>query len=165
MTSRTLEVICNNSPVQYLYQLGLLELLPGLYSQVTFPSGVVAELLAGRQGGVLLPEVKDLSWVRVETAPELPLLAAITDLGRGEREALALATRRQAPLVTLDDGLGRQYAKLLSIPVTGTLGVLLKGKQAGLVQEIRPLLAQLEALHFWLAPGLRQKALALAGET
>ncbi len=42
MTSRTLEVICNTSPVQYLYQLGLLELLPGLYSQVTLATGGAA---------------------------------------------------------------------------------------------------------------------------
>ena len=28
------EVICNTSPIQYLYQLGLLDLLPALFSEV-----------------------------------------------------------------------------------------------------------------------------------
>src|SRR5580658_8837950 len=121
-----------------------------MYSLITLPSGVVDELTAGRNGGILLPVLGDLPWVRVEIAPELPMLAAITDLGRGEREALALATHRRDTLVILDDGLGRRYAKLLLIPVTGTLGVLLKGKRTGLVPEVRPLLVELERLRFWL---------------
>lgn len=42
-------VICNTSPIQYLYQADVLELLPALAGQVYVPEAVVAELKEGRQ--------------------------------------------------------------------------------------------------------------------
>ncbi len=38
------DVIVNTSPLQYLFQLSLLELLPSLYGQVIVPEAVVLEL-------------------------------------------------------------------------------------------------------------------------
>ena len=42
-------VICNTSPIQYLYQTDMLELLPALAGQVYVPEAVVAELEEGRR--------------------------------------------------------------------------------------------------------------------
>jgi predicted nucleic acid-binding protein len=53
-------VISNTSPLQYLYQLGQLELLPRLYQQVTIPPAVVQELVDGRALGVALPVLEHL---------------------------------------------------------------------------------------------------------
>lgn len=64
----------------------------------------------------------------------------------------------------LDDALARSYAQQLSISVTGTLGVLLKGKQSGYIETIAPLLDQLNALNFRLAPATRAAVLKLANE-
>jgi len=52
-------------------------------------------------------------------------------LGVGEREALSLAIAIPDSLVILDDALARSYAQQLNLSITGTLGVLLKGKQSG----------------------------------
>ncbi len=38
------EVIADTSPIQYLYQTNLLELLPTLYKQVLMPQAVADEL-------------------------------------------------------------------------------------------------------------------------
>ena len=56
-------VICNTSPIQYLYQTDMLELLPALAGQVYVPEAVVAELEEGRRRNVLLPVLEDLSWL------------------------------------------------------------------------------------------------------
>ena len=97
------EVICNTSPLQYLHQLDLLHLLPNLAGRVTVPSAVVAELEAGRQCGVNLPELSRLDWVSVcHPASEL-VLPLVVDVGPGETEVLALALeRRGAQGSTLD---------------------------------------------------------------
>ena len=58
-------VICNTSPIQYLYQADVLELLPALTGQVYIPEAVVAELEEGRRRNVLLPALEDLSWLVV----------------------------------------------------------------------------------------------------
>ena len=57
------EVICNTSPIQYLHQTDLLQVLEELYGQITIPERVVAELDAGRAMGIDLPVVTSLSWV------------------------------------------------------------------------------------------------------
>jgi len=46
------EVVCNTSVLQYLHQLGLLQLLRELYSRVTVPEAVARELADGRTQGV-----------------------------------------------------------------------------------------------------------------
>ena len=94
----------------------------------------------------------------------MDILPLAVDLGRGEREVLSLAAGRPGALVLLDDGLARHFAKHLKIPLTGTLGVLLKAKSAGLLDSVQPTLDQLQALGFWLDRATRTAALRIAGE-
>ncbi len=42
------ETISNTSPLEYLYQCNLLELLPKLYGRVVVPEAVAAEIREGR---------------------------------------------------------------------------------------------------------------------
>jgi uncharacterized protein len=51
------EVIVDTSPLQYLHQLGLLDLLPYFYEEILIPESVVQEIAAGRALGVALPEL------------------------------------------------------------------------------------------------------------
>jgi uncharacterized protein len=60
----------------------------------------------------------------------------------------------QADLVLLDDKAARRLAATLHLDVLGTLGVLLKAKDAGLIQQIRPKLDALATLPFHISPRL-----------
>ena len=72
---------------------------------------------------------------------------------------------KMEPVVpVLDDALARQVAETLRLPVTGTLGLLLDAKRLSLIPAVRPLLEQLDALGFRLAPHTRSAVLKLAGE-
>lgn len=158
------EVISDTSPLQYLHQAGCLALLPALYTSVIVPKGVAAELAAGQAQGVSLPNLDQLSWVQILPAPHLRVLPLAADLGQGEREVLSLASERTGVLVLLDDGLARHFAKHLAIPFTGTLGVLLKAKQAGHLAAVQPILDRLRTLGFWLDPATQKAVLELAQE-
>jgi predicted nucleic acid-binding protein len=81
-------------------------------------------------------------------------------LDNGEAEAIALATELQPEVVLLDDKLARRMARRLGVPVTGTLGVLLRAKQVGLVVELRSLITRLQSEgDYYIDPGLIEKAL------
>jgi predicted nucleic acid-binding protein len=54
------EFICNTSPLQYLHQLGRLEILPALTGKLVVPLAVVAELGDGRDLGCDVPDVRAL---------------------------------------------------------------------------------------------------------
>ncbi|MES1211128.1 MAG: DUF3368 domain-containing protein, partial [Acidobacteriota bacterium] len=80
------EVIANTSPLQYLFQLDLLDLLPQLYEEVLVPEGVVRELRSGTDRGVPLPDLRSLSWLRIRKVSNAAVLPLAAGLGLGERE-------------------------------------------------------------------------------
>jgi uncharacterized protein len=157
------EVVSNTSPLLYLHQLGSIDLLPALYSQLLVPASVVEELAAGRAAGHDVPNVAALTWARVVSSPTLALLALATDLGKGEAEAIAIAHERNALLI-LDDGLARRHAKVVGVTLTGTLGVLVKAKTAGYIPTVAPLVSRLTELGFRLSEQTRLAILKLANE-
>ncbi len=158
------EVICNTSPIQYLYQLGLLDLLHKLSSQVIVPPAVAHEIAIGRNAAVSLPELSALDWVTIRRPASESALSLISDLGEGETEVLMLALESPDSVAILDDALARRVAQAQNIRHTGTLGVLLDAKRAGLIPQVAPLLDRLDALRFRLAPQTRAAVLKLAGE-
>jgi len=158
------EVITDTSPIQYLYQINQLNLLPILYKQVKMPQAVADELAQGRDQGIQLPAPDSLSWITLCSVPSPILVPEIPKLGIGEREVLSLATTMPNSLVILDDALARIYAQQLNVRITGTLGVLLKAKKAGYVNAIAPILDELNTLSFRLAPVTRAAVLKLANE-
>jgi predicted nucleic acid-binding protein len=159
-----LDVVSNTSPLQYLHQVGRLDLLPKLASRVIVPPAVVSELSAGRIKGVNLPDPQNLDWITIRQPTSAPALPLVTDLGPGETEVLALALESRDSVALLDDALARSVARTLGLRVRGTLGILLDAKRAGLLQAVAPVLDELDALGFRLDPGTRVVVLRMAGE-
>ena len=158
------EVICNTSPLQYLHQIGHLHIVPALAGKIIVPAAVERELEAGKEAGVSLPDLRTLDWVTVRRPTSKPALPLITDLGPGETEVLMLALESSDSIVILDDGLARRFAETLNLRLTGTIGLLLDAKRAGLISAVAPLLDQLQELRFRLASHTRRAALRSAGE-
>jgi len=158
------DVICNTSPIQYLHQLQLLPILPALAGRVIIPPAVVEELSQGRTSGINLPDVNVLKWVEIRRPVSELAVPLVTDLGSGETEVLMLALEMREAVVVLDDDLARRVAETLGLRLTGTLGLLLDAKKAGLIPAIAPLLDQLQTLRFRVAPHTRVAVLKLTGE-
>ena len=111
-----------------------------------------------------MPVLQSLQWLTIRRPASAAVLPLVTDLGPGETEVLALALELSDAVVILDDALARRLAEALSIRLTGTLGILLDAKRAGLIGMIGPWLDQLQALRFRLHPATRAAVLKLAGE-
>ena len=86
-------------------------------------------------------------------------------LDRGETEALSLALELHADFVLMDESDGRAAARKLGLIVTGVVGVLGRAKHAALIQNVRPLLDQLESgLGFFLEKSFKERSLRVLGE-
>lgn len=158
------EIVCNTSPLQYLHQLGVLDLLHSLAGRITVPPAVVDELVAGKRLGIDLPDVAALDWVTVRRPASVAALPLVSELGPGETEVLMLALESPGAVVILDDGLARRVAETVGIKLVGTLGILRDARQAGLILQVAPLLDQLQKLGFRLASQTRMAVLRQAGE-
>jgi len=128
------------------------------------PPAVVDELAEGRALGMNLPDLTKFDWVAVRRPVSELAVPLVTDLGPGETEVLMLGLESREAVVVLDDTLARRVAEILGLRLTGTLGLLLDAKRAGLIMAVSPLLDQLHALRFRVAPNTRAAVLKLAGE-
>jgi predicted nucleic acid-binding protein len=158
------KAVCDTSPIQYLHQLGLLNILPTLTEEVIVPPAVVDELATGRALGVNLPDLSQLDWVSVRPPVSAVALPLVTDLGPGETQVLMLALELPETVAVLDDALARRVAQTLNLKLTGTLGLLIDAKRAGLISTVEPWLDRLQALRFHLAIHTRNAVLKLADE-
>lgn len=164
--SSTLErvVVSNTSPLLYLHQVGHLGLLRDLYGRIRIPSAVRTELQAGAEQGVSVPDLSALGWVDEQALPDRILLPLVIDLGAGEAEAIALALSSPGSLLILDDRQGRRIARFSGVTFTGTLGVLVKARQVGLLPSVAPVIEALRETTMHLTPDLIEMVLKNAGE-
>jgi predicted nucleic acid-binding protein len=158
-----LKVVSNTTPILSLLKIGKLELLKSLYGSVFIPESVFYEIEAGKNKEYYT-NLKEINWITIEAVNSPSSRSYLFDLDDGEAETLILAQEKQADLVIIDEKSGRRYAKILNIPLTGTVGVLLKAKEKGLISAIGPLLEDLCIKQSWINPDLMEKALSLAGE-
>lgn len=157
------DVIANTTPIQYLHQLGLLDLLPAFYGKVIVPRAVAEELAVGRRQGINLPDLTNLPWLDVRDAAALRL-PRNRRIHRGEAEVVALAQASSDALLILDDNMARRYAMEMGLRITGTAGVLLRALKEKRIAAVAPLLARLEALGFHLDGATQENILRVAGE-
>ncbi len=153
-------VVVNSTPIIVLREIGRLEMLKELYHEVIIPEAVCKEICV-KDAHVL----DDCGWISVKTisnraAKEMFAIA----LHEGEVEVMILAKELNADLVIIDDGLGRRHAKLLGYTITGTIGVLLKAKSSGALEEVRPVLDDMIRCGFYISGDIYRKALSLADE-
>jgi predicted nucleic acid-binding protein len=152
--------VVNASPLIFLAQIEALPLLKALADEILVPSSVRDEVLApkGQKPPVKLPD-----WLSLQEDLPLPSEIAGWDLGAGESQVLAHALVSGSEAV-LDDFEARQCARALSVPVTGTLGVLLRAKKSRLIPAARPLLEELLRRGLYLSRELLEQALGEVGE-
>lgn len=137
-------VVVNTGPLLALHACNRLELLRSLHSRVVIPSEVILELERGSIGTPLQSAASRPAWFEEIPLrdPIPPLLTA--QLDGGEASVIALALELGIRRVLMDDRRGRLVARVMGLQVTGTIGVLLRAKRAGLIPTIRPCLDSMQ---------------------
>lgn len=159
-------VVLNTTPLIVLCNIGHLGLLRELYGEVIIPDAVFKEISA-KDDLVSRQVKKNLGWIHVkeETQSRQEDRAMYrAKLHDGEVEVMLLAQDVQADLVVLDDNAAKRTALYLGLNVTGTLGVLLKAKEKGLIEKVAPLAAKMMANGFYLDDDVLTLVLKNAGE-
>lgn len=128
-------VFSNTTPLISLASVDALSLLSALFGSIHVAEAVVTECRAG--GPVVVPDLGALAWIRVVPPEPRSVRPELWELDAGERQTIELALHHKADWVILDEKIGRNAAEFLGLHVTGTLGVLLKAKQQGLIPSFR----------------------------
>ena len=140
-----------------------------------FPDGIlipqavwyeVVETGAGRVGAMEVAAGLNV-WLSIQEVQNKTLISVLQqDLDQGEAEAIALLLEQPSEALLLDEKKARQVARRMTLPVLGTLGLLIWAKRQGVIVNLQE---QLDALRtvakFRLSQQVYDEALRQVGES
>lgn len=148
-------IIADASCLILLDKIGKLRVLKKLFATITITPEVASEF------GARLP-----SWIKIRPTRDKALQLFIGKfVDKGEASAIALAKEFRNCLLIIDDLKGRRFAQKTGIAITGTLGILVEAKIAGIIPAVRPLLLKIRETNFRISTKLELMVLKLAGES
>lgn len=153
-------VISDTSPARYLVMIGEVELLPTLYTEVFIPESVADELNRPATPEAVRHWIaRRPPWLQVVPLPTPRASVSLADLDLGEHDAIVLALHLNADLVLMDEREGVEEARRLGLTVTGTLGVLDRAAERGLI-DLGVVIDRLRRTNFRVDPALLGRLLA-----
>ena len=126
-------IVSDTSPLNYLILIDSQDVLPTLFGQIIIPQAVLNEL----QHAKTPEKIKDWIaakpiWLEVRNVRVSPI-NKLENLDYGEREAIFLAEELRADAILIDEKDGRREAAKLGFITIGTLSVLDRAAEKGLI--------------------------------
>lgn len=155
-------VFFNTTPIIALSSIQQLNLLPELFGHLHLVNEVVDECEVG--GAIAVPSLRGLNWLTIVESTPVSRPSLLLELDKGEKHTLDMAQKYQADWVLIDEKIGRNMAEYLDLKVTGTLGILLKAKQQGLIASFNECVTAMKNQGIYYHPELIKKLLLHIGE-
>jgi len=156
-------VVVNSTPLISLHDIGKLDILIKMYTAVYIPYGVYEEVCIDgdiSEGALLAFSNFSIQSIANEDARKY----FKTALHKGEVEVMILTDELKADLCIIDDKLAREYAKHLGLKLTGTLGLLVKAKERGLLEAVTPCMDSMIQNEIYISNALYECIKKLANE-
>jgi predicted nucleic acid-binding protein len=159
-------VVADTSVILNLCRVQHERLLQQIFKRVLIPAQVADEFMRlskvqQRFSSLVLPD-----WIEIISSPQsFPPEVVQAHLDLGESAAIALCLDQKADALLIDESLGREVAAKLGVRTIGILGILIEARRRKFIPDVKTILERLETeAGFWIAPGLRNRVLQLAGE-
>ena len=155
-------VVANTTPIISLSSVNKLFILKELFGEVIISQAVYNELKAKQRYGY---DEIETDFIKVEAITgTIYRDFLLNQLDLGEAETIILAKEKNADIVIIDENIGYKIAKNVGLEVARTLSILLKAKEKGIVQELKPLLDEMIAKGRWYSKNVYENFLKRAGE-
>jgi predicted nucleic acid-binding protein len=126
-------VVSDTSPLNYLILIDYQDVLPTLFGQIVIPQAVLNELQHAKTSEKIKNWIATKPvWLEVRNVRVSPI-NKLENLDYGEREAIFLAEELGADAILIDEKDGRREAAKLGLITVGTLSVLDRAAETGLI--------------------------------
>lgn len=139
--------VLNASPLILLAHIDHLHLITTLAEVAVMPEAVAAEIRAGPDDDPARRWIEAGSIRTVVTPAASPELQA-WDLGAGETAVLAHAMATPGWVAVLDDAAARKCAQSFSVPLMGTLAIIVQARQRDLIPSAADAVRALQSAGF-----------------
>ena len=131
-------VISDTTPLITLMKADMLSILGELFGEVLLPEAVFSEVTINKtyqDESEIIKNSDFIKVVKVNSSDRVSLLQRATGLDRGESEAIICADEMKADLLLMDEKAGRKIAKNMKLPITGSIGIILRAFQSRVISE------------------------------
>jgi predicted nucleic acid-binding protein len=135
-----------------------------IYHQVWVPFEVCQEIAVGGVAQFALAEFEAAHWLQKYPEPLTIAPVLLNTLDKGEAAVVQLALDRTIETVCIDETAGRRVARLHSLMVTGSVGILLRALREGYTFSMREAIERMGAHGIRLSDRVIEFALTQAGE-
>ena len=117
-------IVSNSTPIINFGRQGKLDILRKCFDEIVIPKSVYDEIMQKKESpeAIILDKSINEKWIIVEDIAINPLLNTMS-LGKGEKEAISLASQKKCELL-IDDDYAKSYAKVLNVESHGSFYVL-----------------------------------------
>jgi len=149
--------ILNASPIICLASAGYLELIDKLAEKLCIPGAVADEILCGpkEDHARQILSANRYPFLQVEPLPEV----LAWDLGQGETAVLSYALNNPGWTAIIDDRAARKCANSFAIPCLGTIAIIIRARQQGIIASASEGIRALKDSGIWLDDNVIRAAL------
>jgi predicted nucleic acid-binding protein len=129
-------VVSDTTPLITLMKVGRLNILHSLFGEVCIPKAVFSEVTGNEtfeNEADIIRNSEYIKVVMVRDQRQVEFLQRATGLDLGESEAIIYADEIQADLLLMDEAAGRKVAQNMNLPITGSVGVLIRAFKSGII--------------------------------
>lgn len=155
-------IVADSSALVALAVCDGLHLLDALYQQVRIPRAVFEECTI--RGKPAAEKLRNYLHGKIVDVDLSALVITANGLGAGELQAMALYKLLNAKHLLMDDRRAKKVASLNAIKAIGSLGLLLRAKDKGLIVAIKPYVIIIQQTNLYLSDMVVNEVLRLAGE-
>lgn len=155
-------IVSNSGPLINLAKIGRFSLLKQLFGKIIIPEAVYIEVVkeGKRKPGQAETNEALGKWIeKMKVSDYLAIHLLLSQLKRGEAEAIVLAREIKCDLILLDDKCARDIAETSGLAIKGTLGILLTAKEMGIIKDLKMAIDHLIEKGFYLKEDIYQRIL------
>ena len=156
-------IVADASPLIALAQIGRLDLMLILFTDLLIPPAILDEISrTNKPYSTELVKFATPFVKQIQNTDRVLELCQIVD--RGEAEAIALALENLPTNLLIDERKGRRIAIEHGLSIIGSIGILLRAKQMGQIEAIKPYLDHWMSTDYRIGAKLYLRGLSLANE-
>ena len=129
--------------------------------RIYIPNEVYEQVVVKGEGKPGSTEVKNSDWfITNEVKNKLAVESLTIELEKGEAEAIILALELNADLVLIDESIARDISKSRGLEVIGTVGILARAYEKGVIKDLKASLDDLRSKKVWISEKVCNRVLS-----
>jgi predicted nucleic acid-binding protein len=155
--------VINASPIILYGRIGRIDVIERLAPSVIVPTAVIEEIRKGVHKDNTAKQA--ITWAEQYKHPNIEIPSSIErwDLGQGESQVVSMSLQGKRWAV-LDDRMARRCVNAHGLQMTGSLGIILRAKNSGIIKAARPWVYKLKDEGMYVDVDLVERVLSAIGE-